>query len=125
EAGKHVLVEKPLTTDTASAIELARLAEKMERLLLVGHVLRFDPRYTYAQQAASSGRLGTVRHIWARRNNPRTAARRVSGRVPLVYYLGIHDIDAALWITGQAPKSVFARATTGVNHDLGVEDGYF
>jgi len=43
----------------------------------------------------------------------------------LVYYLGIHDIDAALWITGQAPTSVFARATTGLNQDLGVEDGYF
>ncbi|MFO7590033.1 MAG: Gfo/Idh/MocA family oxidoreductase [Acidimicrobiia bacterium] len=125
EAGKHVLVEKPLTTESASAAALAELAERNRLVLLVGHILRFDPRYVHAREAVASGRLGPLGHIWARRNNPRSAARRVGGRVSLVFYLGIHDIDAALWIAGDAPESVFARSSAVVNRDLGVEDGLF
>lgn len=125
QAGKHVLVEKPMATSSSRAASLVALADEHGLVLLPGHVLRFDPRYAHAYQAVRDGRLGPLAHISAKRCNPCTAARRVQGRVSLIYYLGIHDIDAALWISGQAPVSAYAQATSQLNGDLGVEDSIF
>src|SRR5688500_7024373 len=46
-AGKHVFVEKPLTIDVAHAEELTALAAKMDRQLMVGHLLIYHPAMHY------------------------------------------------------------------------------
>ncbi len=43
QAGSHVLVEKPITTTVAEADELIRLAHEQQRVLMVGHLERFNP----------------------------------------------------------------------------------
>jgi len=41
EAGKHVLLEKPMATSSREAFKLARMAEELDLVLLVGHIFRF------------------------------------------------------------------------------------
>ena len=68
-AGKHVLVEKPLTDGSASARELCRLAEQMGRVLLVGHVFLYNPAVRWIKDRIERGSMGRIYHLSSTRTN--------------------------------------------------------
>jgi len=86
--GKHVLVEKPMTDDTAQAAELVRLAQKNNCVLQVGHVERFNPIFKYLETAAPQPRF-----IECHRLSPYPAR---STDIGVVLDLMIHDLDVVL-----------------------------
>ena len=59
-AGKHVLVEKPIALELDAANEMVAAAEKAGRYLMVGHVLPFFPEFAYAKNAVESGEYGKL-----------------------------------------------------------------
>jgi predicted dehydrogenase len=61
EAGKHVLVEKPIALSPADADAMVDAAKASGRLLMVGHVLPFFPEFAHAREAIASGRYGALR----------------------------------------------------------------
>jgi len=61
EAGKHVLVEKPIALTSADADAMLRAAEASGKLLMVGHVLPYFPEFAFAREAVASGRYGALR----------------------------------------------------------------
>ena len=61
EAGKHVLVEKPIALTTAEADAIVAASRSSGTLLMVGHVLPFFPEFAYAAEAVRSGRYGKLR----------------------------------------------------------------
>jgi predicted dehydrogenase len=61
EAGKHVLVEKPIALKTSDADAMLAAAKSSGRLLMVAHVLPFIPEFAYAAEAVRSGRYGALR----------------------------------------------------------------
>ena len=63
EAGKDVFVEKPLTLADEEATQLAELAAKRQRILQVGHILRFDPASLWLRDAIQNGEFGRVNMI--------------------------------------------------------------
>jgi predicted dehydrogenase len=104
-AGKHVLVEKPMALDPASAREMIAAAKKHERVLMVAQVLRFFPMYEVLREVLNSGRIGIARSAFFRR---RCAAPGWGGWLadPAqsgggVFDLLIHDIDMALHLFGK------------------------
>jgi predicted dehydrogenase len=58
DAGKHVLVEKPLTMDVGEAQTLIELAAARNLTLMVGHVFEYNPAVRYIRAAIDSGRVG-------------------------------------------------------------------
>src|SRR5690242_19538270 len=58
EAGKHVLVEKPVALTTADADAMLRAARATGKRLLVAHVLPFFPEFSFVAEAVTSGRYG-------------------------------------------------------------------
>ncbi|MDP9197990.1 MAG: Gfo/Idh/MocA family oxidoreductase [Pseudomonadota bacterium] len=85
ESGAHVLVEKPITATAAEARDLIAVAARMERVLQVGHLERFNPVVL-----AISGGLKSPRFI----ESNRLAPFKVRGTdVSVVLDLMIHDID--------------------------------
>jgi len=104
-AGKHVLVEKPLSDNVADARAMAQAAEKAGVTFAVGHIERYNPAVRYAQTAISRGQFGKV--ITA-------SAKRVSsypgriGDVGVVVDLAIHDMDIIRYVTGSDVEAVFA-----------------
>lgn len=111
-AGKHLLLEKPIAVDVAEATELVGLAEASPSVSMPGHTLRFEPRYHHAHKLYRGGALGELVHGYLRRNNRAEVAARAGGRVPVSWFLGIHDVDALLWITGLGVDAVQAMETT-------------
>ncbi len=61
EAGKHVLVEKPIALTTRDADAMVAAAKASGRLLMVAHVLPFFPEFAYAAEAVRSGRFGALK----------------------------------------------------------------
>src|SRR5687768_49681 len=57
-AGKHVLVEKPLTANVREAARLVALAEERDLMLMVGHTMLFEPAVELLRDLVRSGELG-------------------------------------------------------------------
>ena len=67
EAGKDVFVEKPMTLRTEQARKIAEYADKHGRILMVGHLLLYQPAITWMRDYLASGKAGEVWHVSARR----------------------------------------------------------
>ena len=108
EAGKHVLVEKPMAVSAADAQMMVDTAERAGVQLMVCQSLRFDHPYAAMRQAVAAGEIGEVMHLYSRRNTVQLAAARVLGKFSLAYWLTPHDIDMMLWTVGRPITSVKA-----------------
>ena len=113
-AGKHVLVEKPLALTPQECDKIIQGAREGGVKLMVGHILRFDPRYYAAYNEIRSGRIGELVHLFVRRNNAIRSASRLSMHTTVLFFLGIHDIDFVNWCVGARAESVYAQATSRV-----------
>ena len=65
---------------------------------MVGHILRFDPRYVQVYEASRPEKLGTPIHLKAKRNGIRSVAARVGKNASILFYMGVHDVDAMQWV---------------------------
>lgn len=104
-AGKDVFVEKPMTLVTREAEELAVLAEERGRILMVGHLLLFQPAVQWIKAYLDSGALGRVHSLHQERLNL-GRARAVEN---VLWSLGVHDVAVLLYLVGQEPSHI--RAT--------------
>ena len=110
-AGKHVLVEKPLALDGASADRIVAEAERAGRVLMAAQVLRFWPDYVGLREAVRGGQLGPLRFAFFRRRCAAPgwsawlgdAARSGGG----VFDLLIHDVDMCVHLWG-VPQAISA-----------------
>ena len=127
EAGKAVLVEKPMAHTLAAARAMAQAERAGGGRLLVGHILRFDPRYVQAAEAVKAGRIGEPIHATSGRFTVRDIGTRMNGTSSVCFYLGVHDVDALQWISGAEVRTVYSRAVAKLMPSLGVasEDAIF
>jgi predicted dehydrogenase len=119
EAKKHVLVEKPITNSLEDAVELCRLAEKEDRVLMVGHVFLFNPAIRAAKDYIDAGDLGQVEYL----SMTRTNLGPVRTDVNAAWDLASHDISIANYWLGTAPTTVSASGGSWLNQ--GVHDVVF
>ena len=84
-AGKHTLIEKPVTDSVEDALHLSNLADSTGAVVQVGHVEQFNPAFTQALKD-----IGTPKFIQANRMSGYTFR---STDIGVVYDLMIHDID--------------------------------
>jgi len=114
QAGKHILVEKPIATTEADARDMIQAAEQAGVKLMVGFTLRFVPHYIQARNAVAAGKLGDLVSVFARRLNVISQAERIGGRTGVLHFLGIHDFDMLRWVVGSEPVSIYTEASTSV-----------
>jgi predicted dehydrogenase len=118
EAGKHVLVEKPLATTEEDALAMIAAAERADKLLMTGFLLRFDYRYARLKQNLSL--ITPIRTIYAYRNFDRRLFQLYS-RTHSFVENAIHDIDLLLWYVESPVVKAhgFCRNTLGLpNPDI-------
>lgn len=121
-AGKHVLVEKPLALTLADADAIIAACQEAGVTLMVGHVVRFDPRYQAAKQALDAGEVGDIIHVYGRRNNILASGRRIGGRTSVAFFLGSHDLDLMRWFVGAEAVRVYAESSRKALADIGADD---
>src|SRR6266850_573151 len=89
EAGKHVLVEKPLARSTVEADELSELAAKTGKVLMAGHTFLFNPAVRYVKKLLDQGELGQTYYIYSQRLN----LGQVRSDVNAWWNLAPHDVS--------------------------------
>jgi predicted dehydrogenase len=118
QAGRHVLVEKPLALTTAHAAELCAAAEQAGRTLMVGHLLLYHPAVVRTKTLIDAGELGDVHYLYSQRVNLGIVREQENAW----WSLAPHDIAVAIHLLGAQPSSVSATGATYLQRDRKVED---
>ena len=105
-AGKHVLVEKPMATNTKQAEKLLATADENGLQLTVGFLMRFIPGLQHIREAVENKKIGDLVSATAKRVSQ--WPERI-GDVGVVKDTAIHDIDIMRYISNQDPISVYAK----------------
>ncbi len=103
DAGKGVLVEKPLALSEKEGETLAGIVG--DRVLLVGHVLEYHPAFVTLLELARSGELGEIRHIECHR----LSFGKIRDEENVLWSFAPHDISMALRFFDEEPVSVTAH----------------
>jgi predicted dehydrogenase len=125
EAGKTVMVEKPLAHTVESSESIRTCAADRGLPVLVGHILRFEPRYAAAHDAIAAGTIGPVQAVRHERIGLVTDQDVLRGRTTTALYYGVHEFDLARWFAGEVER-IYAERSDGVlrRHGYEIEDLY-
>ncbi|MDG4951731.1 Gfo/Idh/MocA family oxidoreductase [Actinobacillus equuli] len=127
-AGKHVLVEKPLVASAAEALELEQLAKQQNVVLYVYQNRRWDSHIATAKEVLAKNLVGEVVDCeirferYAKGKNVKVWKEAGDRGTGLVYDLGVHLIDQAIYLFGK-PQAVFADIR--YQHDEALVDDNF
>ncbi len=102
KAGKHVFVEKPLTTSSADAKKLITLAEFKKVKLMTGHIYLFHPAIQYIKEAMRRRDLKPPLHFHFQRRSPGPVRKDVN----VLWDLGPHEVSIMAHLTGSTPTSI-------------------
>lgn len=118
-AGKHVLVEKPITTAVKDGEELCALSKQAGKLLMVGHVFVHNAAVQRIKQYLDAGELGRVYYVSAVRTNLGPIRLDVSA----AWDLASHDISIVNYWLGTGPIAASAVGGSWINP--GIADAVF
>jgi predicted dehydrogenase len=119
EAGKNVLVEKPLALSTADAVGLAELADERGLALMVGHTFEFVPAVRKMREILQAGEIGDALYLHSQRLN----LGRIQSDVNAFWSIGPHDVSIANYLLDSFPEWVSAQGARYLNAE--VEDVVF
>ncbi len=119
EAGKHVLVEKPLADSAERCVVLCEIAERVNRTLMVGHVFVYNDAAQKVKEYIRAGALGRVYYI----SMVRTNLGPIRVDVDAAWDLAAHDISLASHWLDAWPLSVSATGGAWINE--GIADTVF
>ena len=114
EAGKDVLVEKPLATDVKQGEELVELSTAKGRILMVGHVLRYHPAVVKLQQLIRDGALGQINYLYSNRLN----IGKIRTEENILWSFAPHDISVILSLLHESPNRVSCRGGAYLNRHI-------
>ena len=116
---KHVLVEKPLATASQQGLELAELAERHRRVLMVGHVFVYNAGIRKVKTYLDDDALGRIYYV----SMVRTNLGPIRHDVNAAWDLASHDLSFVNYWLGTEPLSATACGGTWIN--VGIEDAVF
>lgn len=115
ESGKHVYVEKPISTVAAEAQDLADLASKNNMVLMVGHLLMYHPAVNRLKMLIAEGALGDIRYVQSDRLNINYFKNDRS----VMWDLAPHDVSMTSYILGKEPVRVISAVGASTdNNDI-------
>ena len=128
-AGKHLLIEKPLATTRDDVHRIAEAAEKNHVRVMVDLHNRWNPPFATAKESIDAGQLGTLRNGYFRLNDTKWVATDMlswSSSSSILWFLGSHSLDSLSWLFGSRLRRAYAVSSRGVLEKLGVnnEDTY-
>lgn len=110
-SGKHVFVEKPLSTSHHDAEKLTQLADSLGLVLMVGHTFVYNQAVRDTRQLILEGKLGDIQHL----DFVRTNLGIVRPDTNVVWDLASHDVSISMWLLRTKPLAVSAQGATWIN----------
>ena len=123
EAGRHVLVEKPLATTVDEAVAMVNAADCAGRSLMVDFHARWHPLYMGAKGYVERGDVGRPVMAYARLSDTIHVPTQMlswGGHSGPEWFLFPHTMDLVRWLFGREPVEVYAKGTRGVLEARGI-----
>jgi len=112
EAGKHVYIEKPFTATVPEAIELKSLAEKLNKIIHIDHIMMYHPYIQKIKELYDKGEIGDIIYFDASRMN----LGQVKEDVNAMWDLAIHDLSILDYLFNPGcPDSMYAIGHKSIN----------
>jgi predicted dehydrogenase len=108
-AGKHVLVEKPLATSSVQVLELIEIAERRKKVLMVDHTFLYTGAVRRMKSLIDAGEIGDLLYF----DSVRISLGLVQSDINVLWDLGPHDFSIMNYLCDQDPVAVSA---TGMKH---------
>jgi len=125
QAGKHVLVEKPLDVTVEGCRAMVEAAEKAGVILQVDFHKRYDPYHQELKKLVDEGKLGEVQYGYAfmedRIEVPRDWFPNWAPNSSPAWFLGVHMYDLIRWVIGSNGKAVYATGVKKKLKSLGID----
>jgi predicted dehydrogenase len=130
--GYHVLLEKPMALTPADCVRVVEAAQAAERMLQIGHVLRYTPFYRRVHEIIESGVLGELvnldlkEHVayWHMTHSfVRGKFRKREIAAPIILAKSCHDLDLMVWFTGRPATRVSSFGSIAHFHAAAAPDG--
>ncbi|MCO6452187.1 MAG: Gfo/Idh/MocA family oxidoreductase [Caldilineales bacterium] len=115
-AGKHVFLEKPMASTVTDCRAIVDAANASDKYFMVGHIVRFNPRYAAVKREIEAGKIGKIVSIYARRNVPVSIGTAVLPKIGPIIGDGVHDTDIMLWYTGAKIETAYAQTLNVHGH---------
>lgn len=114
EAGKDVLVEKPLSISVTEGEELVSLAEAEGRILMVGHILQYHPAVVRLKSLVREGALGRIQYLYSNRLN----MGKVRTEENILWSFAPHDISVIQSLLQDEPALVACQGGAYLSPDV-------
>lgn len=127
-AGKHLLVEKPLATTVEDAQAINDAAKRNHVTLMVDFHNRVNPPIVSARDAIRRGDIGTPSYAYARLSNTTFVATQMlkwASDSSALWFLASHMVDIVCWLLDDEVKRVYAVSRAGILRELGVNTADF
>ena len=124
QAGKHILIEKPLATKREDVLNIVEAVEKNNVRAMVDLHNRWNPPFNLVKQMVSSGEYGAAKTAYFRLNDVLWVATDMlswTAKSSILWFLGSHSLDTMSWVIGSLPEEVFAYKTEGMLKGLGID----
>jgi myo-inositol 2-dehydrogenase/D-chiro-inositol 1-dehydrogenase/scyllo-inositol 2-dehydrogenase (NAD+) len=128
EAGKHVLLEKPMALSIAECDEIIEAAERNGVLVQIGFMRRFAPEFVAAYERIQAGEIGRPMIIKSLSHGPGLPppwARDLKKSNGMLAEVNSHDWDCVRWLMGSNPERVYTETANFKGEARGVEDPDF
>lgn len=113
-AGKHILVEKPLTLKSEESGELIEIADKKRKVLMVGHIFIFNEAVRKLKEYIGSKEIGNVLYL----HFSRTGLGPIRKDVNTLWDLATHDLSILLYLIEEKPLNIIARGECYLQKDI-------
>src|SRR3989344_4806491 len=114
EAGKHVLIEKPLATSSEQAEELAKKAKEKNLVLMVGHTFEYNSAVVKLKECIQKPEFGKIYYLYTTRVN----LGQIRGDVNAMWNLAPHDISISNFLLDSEPIAVRAQGRKYIQDDM-------
>jgi predicted dehydrogenase len=124
EAGKHVLIEKPLATKTKECELIIRAMEKNKVRIMVDFHNRWNPPFASAKETIAAGQLGDLVSAYFRLTDVISVPTKMlswSAKSSILWFLGSHTVDTLRWLFKDEVKRVFAVSRSGILKAQGID----
>lgn len=114
EAGKHVLIEKPMASSVRECEELVALAEARGLTLMVGHTFLYSEPIHHIKSIVDSGEIGDLLYVNAQRLNLGLFQKDIN----VAWDLAPHDLSIILYILGKYPVTVNCQGNAHISQTI-------
>ena len=124
QAGRHLLVDKPMATTVAECLQILKAAKEARVTLMVDFHNRWSPAFYTARQTIRSGEIGELKYIYFRLNDTIYVPTRYiswAARSSVLWFLGPHAVDTLRWLFDDEVSKVYAVRRSGVLSGQGID----